>query len=254
MSDDWDFYPCHVDDKPASIFVDLGIRADVPIADLVYMTWLSLYLQRPRDDGLTTNDEYQNLIEIEDALSAAIGEADIQIAYVGRNTSDGSRDFYFYSSNGIATQSILSSAMVPFSEYEFESDSRHDPEWRTYLGFLYPSERSYQLILNDRVLTSLKNHGDNHLLKRDVDHWIYFDTAEGRDRFRNAVSELGYKIVCQSDEGDEPRRFGVQVTHHTSVDYNTINNAVLQLFDLSNEFNGVYDGWETPVARDDGTA
>lgn len=34
MSEEWDFYFCQVDDKPASIFVDLGIREQVPIAAL----------------------------------------------------------------------------------------------------------------------------------------------------------------------------------------------------------------------------
>lgn len=254
MSDEWDFYFCRVDDKPASIFVDLGIRADVPIADLVDLTWLRLYLQRPRDEGLTTKDEFQRLCEIEDALSAAIGNAEIPIAYVGRNTSDGTRDFYFYSSNGIATQSILSSAMVPFSEYEFETDGRHDSEWRTYLDFLYPSKREYQKITNGRVLSSLEKSGDNHLIKRDVEHWIYFDVAENRDRFRRAASELGFKVASQWDDAPEPRRFGISVTQCTSVDYNTINNAVLQLFDLSKELDGEYDGWETSVERDGGAA
>jgi regulator of RNase E activity RraB len=254
MSDNWDFYPCRVDDKPASIFVDLGIRADVPIGNLVDLTWLRLNLQRPRDDGLTTRDEFQRLCEIEDALSAAIGGADIQIAYVGRNTSDGTRDFYFYSSDRIVTQSILSSAMVPFSEYEFESDGRHDPEWRTYLDFLYPSERSYQMILNGRVLSSLEKRGDNHLVERDVEHWIYFDVAENRNRFRRAALELGFKVASQRDDAPKPRRFGISVMNCTPVDYNTINNAVLQLFDLSKEFDGDYDGWETSVERDGGAA
>jgi hypothetical protein len=38
MSDEWDFYFCQVEDHPASIFVDLGVRQDVPIAGLGDMT------------------------------------------------------------------------------------------------------------------------------------------------------------------------------------------------------------------------
>jgi regulator of RNase E activity RraB len=106
--------------------------------------------------------------------------------------------------------------------------------------------------LNGRVLSSLKKNGDNHLIKREVEHWIYFDFAENRDRFHHAASKLGFKVASQSDDAPEPRRFGISVMHNTSVDYNTINDAVLQLFDLSNEFNGEYDGWETSVRRDGG--
>ena len=43
MSDAWDFYLCRVDNRPASIFVDLGIRKDVPVADLGDMAWLRVY-------------------------------------------------------------------------------------------------------------------------------------------------------------------------------------------------------------------
>ena len=40
MSDDWDFYFLQVESCPASIFVDLGVRNDAPIASLAEMTWL----------------------------------------------------------------------------------------------------------------------------------------------------------------------------------------------------------------------
>jgi hypothetical protein len=75
--------------------------------------------------------------------------------YVGRSTSDGCRDFYFYAENGTLAETCLSMALVPFPEYEFQVGSRPDPEWSTYRKFLYPSPRAYQTIMNDRVLRSL---------------------------------------------------------------------------------------------------
>ena len=48
MSNDWDFYSCRVDDKPASIFVDLGIRRDVPLSGRPYMAFVRLFMRAPR--------------------------------------------------------------------------------------------------------------------------------------------------------------------------------------------------------------
>src|SRR5688572_17352815 len=138
MSDDWDFYFCQVESSPASIFVDLGVRNDAPVAGLTEMSWLRLYMRHPRDDGLSSNEEYARLSEIEDALTAATSSLDGGMAYVGRNTTDGRRDYYFYAVDGTQAESSLSAAMVPFSEYEFETGSRSDPEWSVYFDFLYP--------------------------------------------------------------------------------------------------------------------
>ena len=101
MSDDWDFYFCRVDNEPESIFVDLGIREEVPIAGLPHLAWLRLYMRMPRPDGLSSNAEYETLVAIEDSVSHAIETADVRLQYVGRNTSGGCRDFYLYAEDGM---------------------------------------------------------------------------------------------------------------------------------------------------------
>lgn len=98
MSDRWNFYQLLVDDKPASIFVDLGIAASVPMADFPNMAYLRVLMNEPRNDGLSSQDEYGALIALEKDISNIIDTDDRSI-YVGRNTSDGNRDFYFYTND-----------------------------------------------------------------------------------------------------------------------------------------------------------
>ena len=245
MSQDWDFYFCQVEGQPASLFVDLGIRDNVPMANLPDFAWLRLGLQHPRPDGLSGSEEFQRLTEVEDALEAAVGGQDAELVYVGRNTSGGCRDFYFYTSNPHQAQQDLSAAMVPFAEYEFETGSRPDPDWSAYLEFLYPSERERQMILNGRVLQNLEEHGDRHEIQREVCHWIYFKSSDDRSRFVAKAQELGYRLIdeSQTDSG----QFRANISCATAVDYNTINSVVLELFDLAAECQGEYDGWETSV-------
>ncbi len=249
MSDEWGFYFCRVDNRPASMFVDLGIRQDVPVADLSELAWLRLYMRQPREDGLSGKEEYDRLIEIEEALTQALANAETTIAYVGRNTSNGCRDYYFYTGIGTQAESCLSLAMVPFPEYEFEVGSRPDPEWTVYCEFLYPSRRAYRTILNDRVLAALEKHGDRHDIEREVTHWIYFQSPEDRDRYLKAAIQRGYKVVKQNDDGKGERRFGLTLSRFHAVDFRTINDVVLELFDLAQKYAGDYDGWETSVER-----
>lgn len=90
MSDNWDFYAARIDDQPASIFVDLGAESAAPIASLGHMAYVRLYMKHPRPDGLSSSDEYDTLVGVEDAMEASLVGDDV--VYVGRNTSNGCRD------------------------------------------------------------------------------------------------------------------------------------------------------------------
>lgn len=249
MSDDWDFYFCTVDHQPASIFLDLGIRKSVPLPDLEDLAWLRLYMKSPREDGLSSNEEYQALVALENTLSNALASHARRLQLVGRNTSDGTRDFYYYTDNGAWGETVLSAAMVQFPTYEFEVGSRHDPNWETYLGFLYPSERDMQMIQNGRVLSVLERDGDQHDVVRDVSHWAYFDTTGARDRFAADALAKGFREVSRCEDAEPPRPFGITVSGATDVNYKSINNVTLELFGLAKDLGGEYDGWETSVEK-----
>jgi len=61
MSDDWDFYFCRVDDKPASIFLDLGIEKEAPVYGFSVMAYVRIRMQAKRDDGLSSPSAYTQL-------------------------------------------------------------------------------------------------------------------------------------------------------------------------------------------------
>ena len=69
LSDEWDFYFARVNDAVSSIFVDLGIRPDVPIEKRPWLLWVCVQLLAPKPDGLATNEEARKLHEIGEALT-----------------------------------------------------------------------------------------------------------------------------------------------------------------------------------------
>jgi uncharacterized protein (TIGR01619 family) len=248
MSDNWDFYFCYVDKEPASIFVDLGVRVEAPVSDLPDLVWLRLYMRSPRPDGLSSNEEFEMLRSIEDELSEVTHSSDTVIKYVGRNTSGGSRDFYFYSEDGNRAVELLSTVMASRSEYECEFGSRKDPAWEAYLSFLYPSDRDRQVIENRRILVALEEHGDDHSISRPVQHWAYFKSADQRAAFANEISSIGFEIKTQTELGESDAfPYGISFVRDSTVDEESINNLVLDLVDRTTKHGGDYDGWETSV-------
>lgn len=249
MARDWEFYLCEVDGKAASINLDLGLYDQAPIEDLPIRVVFRLHLRDPREDGLSSQEEFPRLSEIEDVLFQAADEAETPVVFVGRVTFGGCRDFIFYAADEMSPRTLLSTAMTAFPEYQFEVEGSEEPDWATYLSFLYPSDRDMQVIQNRRVLETLATHGDLHDQPREVCHWITFTTVEDRAVFQAAMEAQGFLAVNTQNDDTRERPFGLTLARVDSVDYHSINRVVLFLFDAALECRGDYDGWETQVVK-----
>ena len=245
MTDDWDFYALRVDDKPASIFVDLGLQQQAPLRSHPHMAYVRLRMNQPRPDGLSSQEEFDTLIDIEKALEANLCNDDVD--YVGRNTSGGCRDFYFYAVTPTEWQSRVEETLARFKDYEYETGTREDPEWSTYFKFLLPSARSRQMIENRRVCEALERYGDKLTVEREIDHWCYFLSAEAVDAYIAEVSPLGFQVRNRSVTESDPSRFGVQIWRLDAPSYAQIDDVTVPLFEAALRLGGDYDGWECPV-------
>jgi uncharacterized protein (TIGR01619 family) len=243
MSDHWDFYPLLVDSEPASIYLDLGIAQSAPIKGLADMAYIRVIMREPRPDGLSSQAEFDDLIQVEDSLSEHFGESHDTI-YVGRNTSSGNRDFYFYTSNPVAFKALACEAMLKHPSYQYEVGGRPDPEWDVYFGFLYPSPDDLQRMSNRRVIESLESHGDNLTEPRLIDHRAYLPNAAAAAELRAYVSGQGFTV-------DEPMIDGGQVVldFKRSDHPDKIDDVVVQVARRVQELGGEYDGWGCEVVQ-----
>ena len=159
MSENWEFYHCRVDDEPAYIFFDINISNEVDKSKYPYLAYIRLILNEPSEEGLSTDSEFDSLVKIEDHLIAILTQNGAAV-YVGRNTSGGCRDFYFYVSTENSWEAQAKLAMNHFKQYKFESGTQNDPDWSIYLDFIYPSDRDWETIKSRRVCENLHKHGD----------------------------------------------------------------------------------------------
>src|SRR5258708_4765095 len=117
MSDKWDFYFAKVNGEVASLFVDLGIRDKSPDPGRPHLIWSWIYMNQPREDGLSSSDEAQALWTIEEDMTASLqGMA----TFVGRITTAGRREFYFYADDSKRCEIAISAAMAKHPAYRFD--------------------------------------------------------------------------------------------------------------------------------------
>lgn len=247
--EDWDFYFSNIDDNLASIFVDLGLNTVAPMKDKPNVVWISFKMISPMEDGLSSREEYDILCDIEDTLVTQITSKYNSI-YIGRLTSKGYRDLYFYFGDTVLYDKTISEVMVAFPKYEYDFGSKEDKKWTGYFDFLYPSPLQMQTIQNRRVIYQLEKNGDDLTKAREVDHWIYFKTEKDIETYLEKISTDGFNLVEKgyNKEIDETP-FWLHISRIDHVDQNSVDNYVIYLWELANELNADYDGWETSIEK-----
>jgi regulator of RNase E activity RraB len=83
--------------------------------------------------------------------------------------------------------------------------------------------------------------------QREVDHYIYFNDSNNRNEFKKEILDLGYEVTNEGKKEDYDNPFSLIITRLDSVTHNDINDITAELFDLAEEHDGIYDGWETKV-------
>lgn len=248
--EDWDFYFSNVDDIIGSFYVDLGLAKVAPLTDKPNLVWITVKMNNPREDGLSSNEESETLYAVEDRIQEFISKNHNAI-YVGRLTSNNNRDFYFYFGDTTLYDKTISEAMVAFPSYTYDFGIKEDPEWSSFSDFIYPNPRQFQSIQNHRVVDNLQKNGDPLTKARQVDHWIYFKTDNDRSEFLKRIEPLKFDIIS----GDEKTSFGdfpykLHIARIDKVDFDSVDDYVLDLWEFANECNGDYDGWETSVEKE----
>ena len=246
----WQSYFSNVDDKFSSIAVDLGLYPIAPIQGQDNVVFLSIKMNNPREDGLSSSDEAPKLWEIEDELEAGFDKANLNYCFAGRLTSNGFRDLYYFTDNSILLEKVISGTMVNFSKYQFDFGHKEDKEWSGYFNFLYPTPRQMQSIQNKQVLEQLEQGGDTLTKEREVRHWVYFNTQQEMDDFEKFTLTEGFTTINKgTTEQPSEYAFVIIVSRIDRVGYNEIDEYTLQLWEKAIELNGDYDGWETSIEK-----
>ena len=246
LPQNWDFFMCRIEGAPASIRTNLALIEVAPLKGLTQRLQFYIKMQNPRPDGLSSNEEYPILCDIEDAIGEKAGATGAVLAGVVR--SEGFLELWFYTQNAEALAKTCEEALQTFEGYQSGYNIAEDPEWEDYFDFLYPDEFSYQTMQNRKVLMQLEKNGDKMEVPREIDHFFYFKEAAQQQAFAKEAEAKGFKVRFNDDEFVEDRKaegkeypYMVEATREDSP--LAINDIVWDLLELASPFEGNYDGW-----------
>ncbi len=245
--ENWDFFFTEIGGNPASIYLDLGLNRIAPVKDLPVLLTIEIEMNFPQENGFSSKQESGKLFEIEDILLEELKKASGSIM-AGRITTDGLRILYFYTARGKEAKKSANEVLKRYNDYTCTVETEKDHSWEKYREYLYPSGYELHTIMNRHVVENLRRQGDDLSMPREVDHYIYFNSEKGKNSFLIKAKELGYKLASEKKEtGGKDYPFSVRVSRLDQVEYDAVCDYTSELYDLAEENEGTYDGWETKV-------
>ncbi|MBW8638283.1 DUF695 domain-containing protein [Hoeflea sp. WL0058] len=241
MDQDWVFYFAWIKEQPASIFLNIGLFPETPDLTLMTSCRVQIEMNHPRDDGLSSSEEFESLSALEDHIAETVTKAG-EVKFVGRVTHGGQRHLYYYAAMNADFDARLQSAMTRFPDYRYRTQCKPDPEWDVYRNFLYPSDREMQSVQNLKVLGALRDRGDTLQSPREIDHRVYFNTTANAQTYSRFLRSNGFGAI---------EIFPVDA--RIAVDFSRIDlpseidDIVYTLYDKAVELHGQYDGWGCEV-------
>ncbi|HWO75273.1 MAG TPA: DUF695 domain-containing protein [Bacillus sp. (in: firmicutes)] len=249
MSEHWDIYFGYMEDKIASVLLDMDVWQEIDTEEYNHGFAVRIKLKNPNEDGFPIDEEADRLNILEDTFNDFVQSKNF--INVGRITSDGVREVIFYSNQ--EQKHVLIEAADRFikpAHYNFEIfDIQEDETWEFYFDFLYPNKYQQQHMGNRQVVDSLEQSGDSLEVPRKVEHWIFFADEKMMNRFIKAIKKEGFTIEDQSNEMEEEEHYAVCISREDKVDLHSINNVTDLLIEVAENFEGEYDGWETFVIQ-----
>lgn len=245
---DWGVYTTTVNDRPATVVVDLGWHDRGPDPERPFWIVVAAPFRTAGEDGLPDGEEARSLEPVGEALIAAMAR-EAGATNVGQMSAGGYRRWFFYAGSG-RVEGAVRKVFDRVSGYEPRVRSQEDPTWRNYREKLYPSPEQMRWINDLRVLLMLGQHGDSGLRPRQVEHWAYFGDRAAAGRFARWCTDNGYALdgdaqPYQSDDGT----FGVRFSHIGPATIEAINERTVAADSAARQLGGEYDGWETMLIK-----
>jgi uncharacterized protein (TIGR01619 family) len=247
LAENWHSYLCRVNDKAASIFVNLALKDIAPDISRPMLLIFWLYLQNPNaENGLSTQEEFEMLCKVEDVLLPQVTK-DFSTIYVGRITNDGRREFYFYSDTSDGFEKVVAEALGNYKQYEFKAWAVSNADWGHYLNVLYPSAMNLRWMGDCNVVDRLEFHGDVLSTPREIAHWAYFPSEKDRASFSSSMTSHGFEIQKEHNPESSQDQFRIEFTKFQEAQLTLIHETTSLLETEVEKYNGKYDGWESPV-------
>lgn len=120
-----------------------------------------------------------------------------------------------------------------------------DKEWNYYYKNLFPAFLDDDFFADNDYLLDMVEAGDDLTQDRVVSHWFYFKSVKRREKFKETVENLDFKVDSLLFVKDKEYPYEIKISRKETMDPDSILELTrfLRVLSLSNK--GTYDGWIT---------
>ena len=115
IKQNWNFYMCHINNKPASIHFNLALCNIAPVEDYKYRISIFIKMNNPTEDGLSSDEEYPILCDIEDKVIEKLKT--LEDIFAGTVKSQGKLELYVFTKNPKKTKKLCKEVLANFPNY-----------------------------------------------------------------------------------------------------------------------------------------
>ena len=244
QSENWDTYLGNYDGKPGSVMVDLNRIRFAPDDRLPFLIITGPQAQNTTKNGIPNHQEMLDMEQVLDITTNFITGVTAKVL-VGTFTYNNSRVNYYYVKDTVGIRNAINRMYKRnFKDYTYVLNMKHDPLWRTYLKFLYPTEETQDWMDNNKVITRLLASGDSLKTPHVLNFAACFKTDTAASAFRSFIESNGYTFqkIHTLKNKDYPvcttfSRMGMVVSDSIAIYTTSIKKEVLQ-------HHGVFTGWD----------
>jgi hypothetical protein len=249
QKENWDVYLAQYEKGPGSVTLNMELINRAPLLELPFILITGVKAKQCDPNGFPIQAEFSTLYKISDSIIAVVNRF-TKTEVVGSFSYQCERLEYIYVKDTVYLRSKLETAYKKlFPDYTHYIKLRTDKEWAAYKEFLYPNEETMEYMANQKVISQLVAGGDPLIKPRQVDHWIYFQTKQDRDRFIKYAKKNTFKIENENYLKGVKLPYQLRISRTDNVDLVSITKVTLQLKKEATKLMGDYDGWETFIVK-----
>ena len=241
----WDMYITDIEGSKALVLVDMALSGVAPLRDYKFLFGIQLEILNPEEDGFYNADEQAKLFEIEDRAVEIVTKQSPS-RFVATVTSGGNRIMYFYSKNDEFLAALVGQIASEYPQYSFNYMVDTDGPWNFYYNALLPGVLEQQLMDNRRIHDAMVAQGFDVKKQRPTCHWFYFENGAKRRQCAVRLMAWGYEVLDDNfyDEEVIQAPFGLKVACMQDMQLETLFEKTYASFELAEEYEGLYDGWQ----------
>ena len=245
----WEFYFAQVRGRSASIFFDDSLAARLEDIDLPNALRLRVTMKQPREDGLSSNHEFEALNQLENTIVERL--ARLGTLHLGRITTGGKRYLNFLTTMTDGEAAPILTLIQAETGYDIRARVEPDSGRSAYWDELYPGDDDRSLLNDLKVFETLSGAGDNDVIRRKIEHRACFKSSASRLQFQDVVEQAAFQTErLYEDIAHNPLVFCLQFSRVDKPrigDFTKMNIALRRKID---ELDGRYDGWTCPAVKD----